>query len=330
MISQIMIVGSVGLFFGFLLSLSAKLFHVTEDKTVQAVDDVLPQTNCGACGYPGCMQFAKAVVAGEASVSGCVAGGAETAEKVAAVMGVDADDVEEYTAVVKCKGGLKEARNRAVYDGLADCNAAELVSHGSKECLYGCFGLGSCVAACNFDAIHINDNGVAEVDPKKCTGCKACVAACPRNIIEMIPSSRNIFIACNNHDRGAKVKKYCSVGCTACTLCVKAAEVDGSIWMENNLPVMDYTSQENFLASAYKCPSNCFSDHIKSRPKANINTKCTGCGKCVDVCPVKGTITGEAGKRHVVDKTKCIGCGRCIQVCPEKAITMWGSVGQTT
>ncbi|MGM0461183.1 MAG: RnfABCDGE type electron transport complex subunit B [Fibrobacterota bacterium] len=329
MVVPILILTGTGLFFGVILSISAKKFKVSGNPQVQKVEGVLPQTNCGACGYPGCAQFAAAVVRGEASVSGCIAGGSATADKVAEIMGVDAGEIEEYTAIVKCKGGRKEARERAQYDGLTDCNAAELVSRGSKECLYGCFGLGSCVKACNYDAITITDNGIAKVDPEKCTGCKACVPACPRNIIEMMPRSRNIFIACNNHDRGAKVKKYCSVGCTACTLCVKAAEVEGAIYMKDNLPVLDYNSEENFLTSAYKCPSNCFSDHLKGRPKANINTKCIGCGKCIEACPVKGAIEGEPEERHRVNKSRCIGCGRCIKVCPVDAIAIWGSVGIT-
>ncbi|ERP32123.1 RnfABCDGE type electron transport complex subunit B [Chitinivibrio alkaliphilus] len=327
MITPLIILSTLGLFFGLTLSISAKKLHVREDPAVEKVDAVLPQTNCGACGYAGCAQFAKAVVSGEAPVTGCIAGGNDVAQAVAEIVGVTAQEMEEYKAVVQCKGGKDRSVERAVYDGLPDCNAAELVAHGSKECLYGCFGLGSCVKACEFEAITITDTGIAYIDPDKCTGCEACVSTCPRSIIMMMPKSRNIFIACNNKDRGGRVKKYCSVGCTACTLCVKAVEIPGSAVMKDNLPRLDYTTEENFLTSAYKCPSNCFSDHIQSRPKANISTACIGCGECVRICPVKGAITGTDQERHIVHKTKCIGCGRCIKVCPVDAISMWGSVG---
>ena len=99
--------------------------------------------------------------------------------------------------------------------------------------------------------------------------------------------------------------------------------------MENNLPVLDYAIHENFVTAAYKCPSNCFTDLVKIRPKANIDTKCDGCGECVTVCPVKGAITGENGQRHVIDKDKCIGCGNCLNKCNPHAISLWGSATRT-
>jgi MinD superfamily P-loop ATPase len=97
--------------------------------------------------------------------------------------------------------------------------------------------------------------------------------------------------------------------------------------MVNNLPVLDYSKEENFIPAANKCPSNCFIDLVKARPKANIDTKCDGCGQCIPVCPVKGAIVGESGQRHSIDKTKCIGCGICLDVCPVHAISLWGGLG---
>lgn len=331
MIIPITVLSSVGLFFGVALSISAKLLHVKVNKKIAEIDEVLPGTNCGACGYPGCMGFAIAVANGEASTAGCLAGGAEVAMDVAGVMGTDHIEVEETIAVVNCKGGYAEATERAVYEGIHDCHAAELIGNGTKECSHGCLGLGSCVKTCSYDAIIITDNGLAVIDPDKCTGCEGCLTSCPRNLITMMPKDRNIFLACNNHDRGAKVKKYCSVGCTGCTLCVKAATVEGSVTMDNFLPVLDYQKEDNFVAAAYKCPSNCFTDLAKARPKANISTKCTNCGDCLTACPVKGAIIapeeGVKGARYQVDKLRCIGCGICVPACHDDAITMWGSLG---
>lgn len=323
----ILIVTFVGLFFGIALSIASKVFHVHIDKRIKEVEELLPAANCGACGYAGCAAFADALIKGEANPAGCLPGGAEVTQNIADFLGVHAESSEEMVAAVHCKGGVKEAEERAQYDGIHDCHAAELVGRGSKSCLDGCLGLSSCVTVCEFDAIHINDNGVAEVDPVKCTGCTACVAACPRILIDMIPKTQKIFLACNNKDRGAKVKKYCSVGCTACTLCVKAATHENAIEMKNNIPVLKYDTAENFVASAYKCPSNCFTDQIPNRPVANINSKCTGCGDCVPVCPVKNTITGEQGERFTIDKDKCIGCGICLASCEVNAISLWGSIG---
>ena len=327
MTSTIIIVALLGLIFGLILAFASKIFHVDTDERIEQINSVLPQANCGACGYPGCAAFANAVVQGEAPVSGCLPGGDSVSHQIADLIGEEALETEPMMAVVHCAGGTKEAKQRAIYDGIDDCWAAELSGGGDKECEAGCLGLSSCVRACAFDALHINENGIAIVDPEKCTGCTECVPACPRNLIEMIPQSQKIFLACNTPDRGAKVKKYCSVGCTGCTLCVKVSPTPNSIAMQGNLPRLTIGTIESFVASKYKCPSNSFTDLVPSRPVANIATSCTGCGDCVPVCPVKNTITGEPGERFVINKQTCIGCGICVPVCPEKSISMWGALG---
>ncbi|MBN1758070.1 MAG: RnfABCDGE type electron transport complex subunit B [Chitinispirillaceae bacterium] len=319
----VMVVGSVGLFFGIGLAIASKKLHVYVNPRIEKILGVLPGANCGACGYPGCSGFAKAVVEGKADSSGCIPGGSKTAHAVADIMGVSAEVSEPVVAVVHCNGGNENARERAQYLGIEDCLAATLIGNGSKVCQDGCLGLGNCVRVCPFNAIHVSSDGIAVVNPEKCTGCGKCVKICPRNIISLIPKVHKIFLACSNHERGAKVKKYCTVGCTACTLCVKATP-SGAISMENNLPVLDYSKEENFIPAAHKCPSKCFVDLVKTRPKANIDTKCTGCTACVSVCPVSGVISGEQDQRHVIDKDKCIGCGICLNVCPVHAISMWG------
>lgn len=323
-IIPVLIVGSVGAFFGIGLGIASKKLFVLVDPRIPKILEILPNANCGACGYPGCSGFAKAVAEGKAPPNGCIPGGAKCAHAIADLLGVTASTEEPQMAVVHCKGGHKEAAERAIYNGIQDCNAATIVGNGSKICQNGCLGLGTCVRVCPFNAIFINNNGIAQVDPEKCVGCGKCVNSCPRKIISMIPKVHKIFLACSNRDRGAKVKKYCSVGCTACTLCVKATP-SGAITMDNNLPVLDYSKEENFITAAYKCPSKCYSDLVKMRSKANIDTNCDGCGLCISVCPVPGAITGEKGKRHIVDKEKCIGCGNCLHICPTHAITLWGT-----
>lgn len=320
----LIIVGSIGAFLGIGLGIASKKLFVHVDPRIPMILEALPNVNCGACGYAGCSGFAKAVAEGKAAPNGCIPGGAKCAHAIADLLGVTASAEEPQMAVVHCKGGHKEAAERAIYNGIQDCNAATIIGNGSKICQNGCLGLGTCVRACPFDAIFINDNGIAEVDPEKCTGCGKCVKSCPRKIISLIPKVHKIFLACSNRDRGAKVKKYCAVGCTACTLCVKATP-SGAITMYNNLPVLDYSKEENFITAVYKCPSKCYTDLVKKRSKANIDTNCDGCGLCIPVCPVPGAITGEKGMRHVVDKDKCIGCGNCLHICPTHAITLWGT-----
>jgi len=319
----VIVVGSIGLVFGVGLAIASKKFQVYVNPRIEQILGVLPGANCGACGYPGCSGFAKAVAEGVAEPDGCVPGGSKVAHAIADILGVSVGMNEPLMAVVHCNGGSDNALEKARYDGIDDCHAAILIGNGPKACQDGCLGLGSCVRVCPFNAIKINSVGVAVVDPEKCTGCGKCVNVCPRKIISLIPKVHKIFLACSNHDRGAKVKKFCTVGCTACTLCVKATP-SGAITMENNLPVLDYTKEENFIPAAYKCPSHCFTDLVKTRSKANIDTKCNGCGACVQVCPVPGVITGESQQRYVVDKDKCIGCGICLNACPTHAISLWG------
>jgi Na+-translocating ferredoxin:NAD+ oxidoreductase RNF subunit RnfB len=285
---------------------------------------ILPNVNCGACGYPDCNSFAKAVIENNAQPNGCIPGGSKVAHGIADIMGVVTTIADPVMAVVHCKGGKKESFERAIYDGISDCNAATITGYGSKTCQYGCLGLGTCVKACYFDAISINENGVAFVDEDKCTGCGKCVKSCPRAVISLIPKVHKIFLGCSNHDEGPGINNYCKVGCTSCGTCVSAT-LSGAVSMQNNLPVLDYTQNENFIPAAYKCPSRCFFDLVQRRPKANIDTKCDGCGECVKVCPVDMAITGEKGIRHVVDKNICIGCGICLGICHTHAISLWGA-----
>jgi len=298
--------------------------HSVGSSKIGLIKSVLPNINCGSCGYPDCSSFARALAAGQAKPNGCIPGGSKVAHAVADILGVETTVPEPLMAVVHCKGGRRDSVERAIYDGIPDCNAATIVGNGSKVCQDGCLGLGTCVRACYFDAIHINDDGVAFVDEDRCTGCGNCVNVCPRSIISLIPKVHKIFLACSNHDRGSRVKSYCAVGCTTCTVCVKATP-SGAISMQNNIPVLDYTSNENFIPAAYKCPSKCFYDLVSRRPKANIDTKCDGCGICKEVCPVPEAIRGEKGIRHVIDKNKCIGCGICLNSCPTHAIALWGA-----
>jgi len=323
--ASVFFLGGMGLLFGLILGFASKKFHLHSDFQIQKIKAVLPDIDCGACGYKTCSGFAKAVAEGKKEPIGCVPGGSKTAHAIGDIMGVEIHMKEPLMAVVHCKGGNLEAALRCNYDGIHDCHAAILVGNGPKVCTDGCLGMGSCARACAFGAIAVNSNNVAEVNAEKCTGCGACVKVCPRMVIDLIPKVHKIYLACSNHDRGAKVKSYCSVGCTACTFCVKAT-LSGAITMKDNLPDIDYSTGENFVVAAHTCPSHCFVDLVKFRPKVNIDGKCDGCTICIAICPT-GAISGEKGMRHVVDRTKCIGCGFCLNSCHVHAFSMWGGLG---
>ena len=102
-------------------------------------------------------------------------------------MGMEAPSGDKMVAHVLCNGGCN-AKDNFEYRGVKDCLAATKVCGGdAKACRYGCFGFGSCVAACKFDAIHVVNN-VAVIDYTKCRNCTMCAKACPRNAIEPIPT----------------------------------------------------------------------------------------------------------------------------------------------
>jgi electron transport complex protein RnfB len=324
-LTPVIVMGLLATLFGLSIGLASRRFALHIDPRIARIVDILPCTNCGTCGYPGCSAFAKAVADGSAEPTECIIGGSKVANRIAEIISRSLSEKEPMMAVVHCKGGRLEAREKAIYHGIQDCQAAVICGNGHKTCSDGCLGLGSCVRACPFHAIRINDNLVAVVDSEICTGCGKCLAACPRAIISLIPRVHKIYLACANHEHGAKVKKYCSVGCTACSICV-AATPSGAIAIEDNLPHLDYARHETFVPAAYKCPSKCFVDLATARPKVNIDTKCIGCGACVEVCPVKGTISGESGQRYIINKEKCIGCGLCLNACPAHAIALWGGL----
>jgi Na+-translocating ferredoxin:NAD+ oxidoreductase subunit B len=321
----ILFLGFCGLVLGILLGAASRKFRAARESRAQKIHSVLPLADCGACGFRSCLAFAQAVADGKTGATGCTPGGSKAAHAIADILGIQVSPADPLMAVVRCKGGAKESSRRSMYDGLFDCHAAILAGNGHIVCADGCLGMGSCVASCSFRAISIDVNGIAVVNPDRCTGCGACVRSCPRSIITLIPRVHKIFLACSNHDRGARVKKYCTVGCTACTLCVKATP-SGAIAMEHSLPVLNYAVGENFVVAAYTCPSACFVDLVKFRPKINIDAKCDGCGECVASCPT-AAISGEKGLRHFVNKEKCIGCGLCLNTCHVHAIAMWGGLG---
>jgi formate dehydrogenase beta subunit len=190
MLTAMLTIGGIGLAASILLGIASKVFFVEVDPVVQAVAEALPGANCGACGFAGCSSCAKAIAKGRASPDACMAGGAEAAVAIAQILGVTVEVREPDTARVGCWYPSEEADTTFTYDGVRDCRAGMLLFGGSKLCPIGCLGLGSCVAACPFDAIQIGDRGLPEVNKNLCTGCGTCVATCPRSIITLTSQTR--------------------------------------------------------------------------------------------------------------------------------------------
>ncbi|MGE4215195.1 MAG: RnfABCDGE type electron transport complex subunit B [Anaerotignaceae bacterium] len=246
-------IGGLGLVFGAGLGYAGKVFAVEEDPKIGEVLECLPGANCGGCGYPGCGGLATAIVAGTAPVNACPVGGAKCATAISEVMGVTAEEKEREVAYVKCNGTCDVSVNKYKYFGMDDCNmASQLAGGGEKGCSFGCLGLGSCVQACAFDAIHIVD-GVAVVDDEKCVACGKCIKACPKSLIIMIPASKKTRVACNSKDAGKVVNANCKVGCIACKICEKNCKFD-AIHVIDNIAVIDYTKCKDCGVCAMKCP----------------------------------------------------------------------------
>jgi Na+-translocating ferredoxin:NAD+ oxidoreductase subunit B len=245
--------GLIGLIFGLLLAMAARFFAVQTDPMVEAIKEVLPGVNCGACGYAGCSNFAEAVADGEAKTNGCIPGGEATAKAVAELLGQDAADTTQSIATVFCIGDCFKATDRFVYDGVKDCAVAAAFLGGFKSCSYGCLGMGNCVSACLFDAIKMGEHGLPVVDDEKCTGCGLCATACPRNIIQMLPKGKEgHLVLCSSHDRGKAVSAACEVGCIACKACIKACPQE-AIEMVYDLAVIDLEKCNDCGECVLKC-----------------------------------------------------------------------------
>ncbi len=240
---------------GIILAIASKVFAVKTDERIEKVQEFLPGANCGGCGFTGCNALAQAIVEGKAAVNACSSLSKESCDKISEIIGAEKlENVVRYRAQVMCSGTHELAAKKYIYNGVSDCVSAMKLSGGDKLCPNGCIGLGTCAAACKFDAIHII-NGVAAVDYEKCVACGVCVASCPKSIIKLIPYDAKHWVGCSSTDKGAVTKNYCEVGCIGCKICEKACP-NGAIKVNGNVAEIDYE-------------------------------KCDGCGLCESKCPRK-------------------------------------------
>ena len=263
------VVSILGLVFAISLVAASKKFHVDENPKIEKISELLPGANCGACGYAGCAAYAKAIIAENAEISLCIPGGEDTLHKIASLLGRDAVSSARTTARLLCQGAKCGVKNKFIYTGSRDCASAHLLLGGPKDCSYGCLGFGDCMRVCPFAAITIDKKGLVIISEEKCKACGNCVKACPKKIIEIIPSviqaenkkkeRKFFYVACRSFDKGGIARKKCSLACIGCMKCVQECKFD-AIKVENNCAKIDYT-------------------------------KCTNCTKCFKICPTDSIIS---------------------------------------
>lgn len=239
----------------FFLAIASKRLYVYEDPRIDQVEELLPHSNCGACGTAGCRNFAEQAVAGQIEPASCTVNTADQNKYIAALLGVAMGNVEKRVARLACAGGAHVAKMRAHYAGLSSCRAASVVGGGGKRCAWGCLGLGDCADVCDFDAIHMDKQGLPVVNLEKCTACGDCVDICPKNLFSIQGITKKLWMACRNEDEPESAEAACEVACNACGRCVVDA-ANGLIRLEKNIAVIDY--EKNDLANREaiaRCPT---------------------------------------------------------------------------
>ncbi len=243
----------VALTFGVILAIANRKLRVDEDPRIDDVEGMLPGSNCGACGQPGCRAFAEAVVSGGQLPSGCTVSSPDGISAIAAYLGVDAGVREKRVARLHCAGGKSSVRRLADYDGIPSCRAAFVVNGGGRACAWGCLGLADCEKSCTFDAIAMNDEALPVVDVDLCTACGDCVDACPLDLFTIQPLVNSVVVQCNSPLTGAAATAACTVACDACGRCALDAP-DDAIVMKGGLPSIVQPARCD-VSCTLRCPT---------------------------------------------------------------------------
>lgn len=166
-LSALVALGGLAFAFGAVLGFAAIRFKVEGDPLVEQIDTLLPQTQCGQCGYPGCRPYAQAIADGDA-INKCPPGGQTTINNLANLLDVEAPSLDEE------HGEESEVKKVAVIR--------------EDECI----GCTKCIQACPVDAILGAAKHMHTVISSECTGCDLCVEPCPVDCIDMVPVNQDI------------------------------------------------------------------------------------------------------------------------------------------
>ena len=167
MITALLVMALGAVLLGAALGYAAVKFRVEGDPLVDKIDGILPQTQCGQCGYPGCRPYAQAIANGDAEINCCPPGGEEGIRKLADLLG------REFKPL-SGEHGVEKPKSVAVID--------EDV----------CIGCTLCLQACPVDAIVGAAKQMHTVIAPQCTGCELCIAPCPVDCIVMVATPENV------------------------------------------------------------------------------------------------------------------------------------------
>jgi Na+-translocating ferredoxin:NAD+ oxidoreductase RNF subunit RnfB len=252
---SVAILGGVALTFAILIALANKKLKVWEDPRIDAVNELLPGSNCGACGSAGCRAFAEGLVEGQLQPATCTQLGAEEVVDIADFLGVDAGEAVKRVARLLCAGGPHVSLKQAEYIGLETCGAAAAVAAGGSGCAWSCLGLADCERVCDYDAIYMNHYSLPVVVPDRCTACGDCVDECPRDLFEIMPVTQQLIVQCKSLIEGDEAEEICKVACNGCGLCATDA-APGLIEIKDGLAVIDYNKNELADPKAIeRCPT---------------------------------------------------------------------------
>lgn len=230
---------ALGLVLSIVLAIANRRLWVYEDPRIDELEELLPKSNCGACGTAGCRPFAEKLISGEMQPASCTVSSKESVALIADYLGVDAGNVVKRVARLACAGGNHVARMRAHYAGAQTCRGASIVGGGPKSCTWGCIGLGDCEDVCDYDAIAMDKHGLPVVNSERCTACGDCVDICPKDLFSLHPVTHHLWVACKNQLFEQEALDQCEVACTACERCARDA-APGLIEIRNNLATINY------------------------------------------------------------------------------------------
>ncbi len=252
LVTAVLTLGALAAVLGVMLSAAARRFATAEDKNLLQLVALLPGTNCGACGRPGCEAFAEALRAGDAQPAECTVSSREAKTQIAEHLGVGVGITQRRVARLACAGGDNVASLRAQYVGAPSCAAATLLAGGAKSCLWGCLGFGDCARSCQFDAITLDEHKLPVVDEAACTACGDCLTACPKDLFELVPEDQRLWVACRNEEAGDELLESCGAACTACGRC--AHDAPELVRMVGNLPQIEAGRRPD-RAAMERCPT---------------------------------------------------------------------------